>query len=277
MHQSLFHQSFLYYGFVFFGVILAGYFLVAGGMYRLFYSALAQVFANRKLHRSPPLKQAIRRDISLSTRSAIVFAVAAAFILTQYESGKTLLYVDFSSNSLWYLGASFGGVLMLQDTYFYFTHRLFHHPRLFKRLHQGHHRSGDPTPWTSFAFDLPEAIVQALFLVGIVFVIPLHFITLVAVLMTMTISSVINHLGFELFSPSAPCAWLGKGLIASTHHAIHHRKYKVHYGLYFTFWDRLLGTEEPIYEQSNLPNPSLPNPSLHSLVEDQKISQFDRF
>lgn len=269
MHQSLLHQSFLYYGFVFFGLILAGYFLVAGGMYWLFYSALAEAFANRKLHRSPPLNQAIRRDIGLSTLSAAVFAVAAAFILTRYDAGATLLYTDFSLNSLWYFGASFWGVLILQDAYFYFTHRLFHHPRLFKRLHQGHHRSGDPTPFTSFAFDLPEAIVQALFLVGIVFVMPLHFMTLVAVLMTMTIGSMIHHLGFEPFSLAITHSWLGKGLIDSTHHSIHHRKYKVHYGLYFTFWDKLLGTEEPTYEKlaEKLSSVSL-DASLNSLLED---------
>ena len=263
MHQSLLHQSFLYYGLIFFGLILVGYFMVAGGMFWLFYSALEKTFADRKLHRSPPLSQVIWRDIWLSTLSAAVFAVSAAFILTQYDSGATLLYTDLSLGGLWYLGLSFLVALILQDAYFYFTHRLFHHPRLYKRLHQGHHRSGDPTPWTSFAFDLPEAIVQALFLVGIVFVLPLHFITLVAVLMTMTIGSVIHHLGFEPFSRSGSLPWLG-GLIDSTHHSIHHRKYKVHYGLYFTFWDQRLGTEDPSYGTLD----ASPNASLGNLLED---------
>jgi sterol desaturase/sphingolipid hydroxylase (fatty acid hydroxylase superfamily) len=257
------HQPFWYYGFVFFGLILVGYFLVSGGMYWLFYSALRETFADRKLHRSPPLRQAIHRDIWLSTLSAGVFALAAAFILTQYDLGATLLYTDLNLDGLWYLGVSFLAVLILQDAYFYFTHRLFHHPWLFKKLHQGHHRSGDPTPWTSFAFDLPEAIAQALFLVAIVFILPLHFITLVAVLITMTIGSVIHHLGFEPFSPSLSSHGLGKWLINATHHSIHHRKYKLHYGLYFTFWDKWLGTEDPAYK--NQVDALL---SLNSLLED---------
>jgi uncharacterized membrane protein len=29
----------------------------------------------------------------------------------------------------------------------------------------------------------------------------------------------------------------------------HHHKYTVHYGLYFTFWDKLLGTQDPNYEK----------------------------
>jgi lathosterol oxidase len=141
-------------------------------------------------------------------------------------------------------------VLLLQDTYFYFTHRLSHHPVLFSWLHRGHHRSCHPTPWTSFAFDLPEAIVQSLFLVGIVFVIPLHFITLIAVLSTMTIWAVLNHLGLDRLPASFPHHWLGKWFIGPAHHSVHHRKYMVHYGLYFTFWDRLLGTQDLNYEKT---------------------------
>jgi sterol desaturase/sphingolipid hydroxylase (fatty acid hydroxylase superfamily) len=184
----------------------------------------------------------------LSALSAIVFALSAALIMSGYDWGATLLYTDLHQYGLWYLGVSFGAVLVLQDGYFYFTHRAFHHPLLFKWLHQGHHRSGDPTPWTSFAFDLPEAIVQALFLVGIVFIVPLHFVTLIAWLMTMTLWTVLNHLGFELFPTSFPRHWLGRWFIGPTHHAIHHRNYVMHYGLYFTVWDRLLGTHHAAYE-----------------------------
>jgi sterol desaturase/sphingolipid hydroxylase (fatty acid hydroxylase superfamily) len=241
-------HSFWHYWFVFFGLILVRYFLIAGGAHWLFYSALDKLFADRKLRLKPPLHQSIQRDVTLSVLSAIVFALSAAFIMSGYDLGATLLYTDLYKYGLWYLGGSFIAVLILQDTYFYFTHRVFHHLFLYKWLHQGHHRSGDPTPWTSFAFDLPEAIVQAFFLVGVVFIVPLHFITLVALLMTMTMWTVLNHLGFELFPPSFPRHWLGKWFIGPTYHAIHHRKHVVHYGLYFTIWDRLLGTYDLKYE-----------------------------
>lgn len=263
------HSSFWYYGLASFGLILVGYFLVAGSIYWLFYSALGQTFANR-MYRSPPSRQAIRKDIELSALSAIVFALSAAFILVMYDAGATLLYADLNPDRLWYWAVSFVAVLILQDTYFYFTHRAFHHPQIFKKLHQGDHQSGDPTPWTSFAFDLPDAIAQAIFLVSVVFIIPLHFITLVAVLMTMTIASIIHHLGFEPLSPSFSCHWLGKWLINSTHHFIPDRKYKVHYGLYFTFWDKLLNTQDPSYENqlgSSQFHPSL-NASLKSKSKD---------
>ena len=240
------NHSFGFYGIAFFAIILARYFLVAGVTYWCFYSQLNQPLINSNRRRS------IQADIILSVISAGVFALAAAVIMLGYQWGITRLYSHYQQYGLWYLGASYAVVLILQDTYFYFTHRLFHHPLLFPWLHQGHHRSRYPTPWTSFAFDPLEAVVQSLFLVGIVFIIPLHFVTLIAVLSTMTIWAVLNHLGIDRLPSSFPHHWFGKWFIGPAHHSIHHLKYRVHYGLYFTFWDKVLGTDDPNYHQQFL-------------------------
>lgn len=237
-------HSFAFYSLAFFGIILFRYFLVAGGTYWLFYS----------LGKSPPEAsktnswQAIRRDIKLSMLSTGVFALTAACVFCAYQTGMTRLYSDPYQYGLGYLGVSYGVVLVLQDTFFYFTHRLFHQPALFSWFHQGHHRSRYPTPWTSFAFDPLEAIVQCLFLIGVVFVMPLHIVTLIAVLMTMTVWAVLTHLGLEQLPALFPHHWLGRWLIGPAHHSLHHLKYTVHYGLYFTFWDRQFGTQDPNYE-----------------------------
>lgn len=231
----------LYYLFAFFGIILVRYFLVAGGTYWLFYSSSNKSFIERRLNIKSPSWKSIKKDIALSIVATIALAICAALIMTIYDSGATRLYKSIDDYGLWYLIGSFFGVILLQDTCYYFFHRGFHHPLIFNWLHQGHHRSKHPTPWTSFALDFPEAFIQGLFLVIIVFVIPLHFAVLALLLITMTIWAVINHLGFELF-PKFPTHWLGKWLISSDHHSIHHRHYAQHYGLYFTFWDRLLGT-----------------------------------
>jgi len=246
------HHSFWFYWTAFFGLILSRYFVVAGGAYLLFYTGFCvniQKFTGRGLRLKPPKAESIVHDIRLATFSTLFFATAAAFVIWSYEQGTTRLYTDLSQYGYWYAVVSFVLMLVLQDAYFYFIHRAFHHPALFKYLHAGHHRSGDPTPWTSFAFDPAEAILQAIFLAGITFVIPLNFAVFVILLLTMTVWTVINHLGFELFPASFSHHWLGRWLIGSTHHSIHHRKYRVHYGLYFTIWDKLLGTDDPVYEQ----------------------------
>lgn len=254
---DLMDHSFIFYGLAFFGIILARYFFVAGGIHLFFYSAWGKSFANRELRGKhivsgedlrPPWPS-IQQDIKLSVLSGIIFALAAALIMSGYDLGITLLYNDFQSHGVWYLGVSYGVVLVLQDAYFYLTHRLFHHPLLFRWLHQGHHKSRHPTPWTSFAFDPPEAIVHSLFLIGIVFLIPLHLIALIAVLITMTVWAVVNHLGLDRLPPSFPHHWFGKWFIGPAHHEIHHRKYTLHYGLYFTFWDKLFGSHDPDYDR----------------------------
>ena len=165
-----------------------------------------------------------------------------------YQLGYTRLYLQPDQYGLGYLGLSLGLVLILQDTYFYFTHRLSHHPRCYRWLHQGHHHSKKPTPWTAFAFDPAEAMVQAIYLMGMTLIMPIHLSVLMAVVLVMTLGALIHHFGLRLFKASALGSWLGSWLIGPTHHGLHHRKYTVHYGLYFTFWDRVLGTQHSGYE-----------------------------
>jgi sterol desaturase/sphingolipid hydroxylase (fatty acid hydroxylase superfamily) len=265
----LIDHSFAFYGLAFLGIILARYFVLAGAIDLLLSVTFGQptidncasTTADRSkvlpAYRDPPQERLfcretspeIRRDITLSVLSSIIFALGSASILSAYDLGITRLYADIHQYSLWYLGVSYIIVIVLQDTYFYFLHRLFHHPSLFRWWHQGHHRSNHLTPWTSFAFDPPEAIAHLLFLVGIVLVVPLHFITVVAVLSTMTVWAVVNHLGLDRLPANFPHHWCGRWFIGPAHHAIHHRQYRFHYGLYFTFWDRQLGTQAPYYDQ----------------------------
>jgi len=70
--------------------------------------------------------------------------------------------------------------------------------------------------------------------------------------MTMTIWSVVNHLGLERLPQSFPHHWFGRWFIGPAHHSSHHLNYTVNYGLYFTFWDKILGTQDPNYERQVL-------------------------
>jgi Delta7-sterol 5-desaturase len=240
-------HSFEFYSIAFFGIILLRYFLIAGIIYLLFHLPSTQNFIHSPSQYQLPSWKLIKHDVRLSILSAGIFALVAALVMSLYSQGFTLLYSNSHQYGLWYLGVSYVAVLILQDTYFFFTHRLSHHPLLFRWLHKGHHHSRYPTPLTSFAFDPLDAIIQSIFLLGVVCVIPLHFVTVIAVLTTMTIWAVLNHLEIVLLPLSFPHHWLGKWFIGPSHHSIHHLKYTVHYGLYFTFWDKVLGTEDSSY------------------------------
>jgi sterol desaturase/sphingolipid hydroxylase (fatty acid hydroxylase superfamily) len=232
---------------ILYGIIVARYFIVAG------FFALALRFWRCPLgaHRvqgmdhGPGRAQGagISRDIGLSVGSAAIFALVGVVIMQAIQHGTTRLYGDILRYGWWYLPVSYALVLLLQDTVFYFTHRLFHQSHWYSYIHRSHHQSRPPTPWTSFAFDPPEAILQALFLAVVVMGIPLHPLTLTAVLATMTVWAVINHLGLEDLELTWCPRWLAWGLIGPSHHSKHHACPKVHFGLYFTFWDRAMGTQ----------------------------------
>lgn len=243
-------HSFAYWVLTFFAIIVARYFLVAGLPYWWLYvhrPARSVSGGGPQAMARPPSARSIGADIRLSVHSSAVFALAAAAVLHLHSLGLTRLYSKPDQHGLWYLAVSYLLVLLLQDGFFYATHRLCHHPALFAWMHRGHHRSSQPTPWTSFAFDLPEALLQALFLLLIVVWLPLHPITLMAVLSTMTVWALVNHLGLHHLPRGFPHHWLGRWMIGPAHHGLHHRHGNRHFGLYFTFWDRLLGTEDPTY------------------------------
>ena len=51
-----------------------------------------------------------------------------------------------------------------------------------------------------------------------------------------------GHLGYETFPKSLIKHPIGKWQNNATNHNLHHQLSKYNYGLYFTFWDRLMGT-----------------------------------
>ena len=232
---------------VLFLIILARYFLAAGGCWWLLSACHPVATAAAPAQPGQRIRDGIRHDIRLSVLSSAIFALAAAAVLWLEAHGLTRLYAGVDPNPRWYQVVSYLMVLILQDALFYATHRLFHHSALYTVFHRGHHRSRRPTPWTSFAFDPPEALVQAIFLVAIVMLIPLHMITVLAVLSTMTVWAIVNHLDLDCLPHCFPHHLLSRWVIGPLHHSLHHRRPSLHFGLYFTFWDRVCGTEDDGY------------------------------
>ena len=79
---------------------------------------------------------------------------------------------------------------------------------------------------------------------------PLHQFTLLIWALWMMIMNVIGHLGFEIFPKNFLNSFIGKILLSSTHHNIHHSRSKSNFGLYFTFWDKIMGTEDKNYRST---------------------------
>lgn len=234
---------FLVYVLIFFLAISLRYFVAAGVFYWYYYVAQNEKFSTKRLSRRGYKKGQIRKEIIWSIKSSAIFAAVGAGTYWLWQKDLTAVYTDVSQYGYWYLPASLAIIFFLHETYYYWVHRWMHHPSVFRIVHKVHHDSLTPTPWTAFSFHPWESLIEALILPLILLVVPVHFSVLVFYLIFMTISSVINHLDIEIYPEVFMKSKIGKQFIGATHHHYHHEEFKTNYGLYFTFWDRLMGTE----------------------------------
>jgi lathosterol oxidase len=186
----------------------------------------------------------IRREIGWSLASAAIYGIPAGIVAWGWQAhGWTRIYTDIHAFSFWYWPLSILAFLAAHDTWFYWTHRWMHRPKLFRIAHAVHHASRPPTAWAAMSFHPWEALTGAVVIPALVFLIPIHVAALGVVLSIMTLMGVTNHMGWELFPRSMVTGGAGRWLITASHHQRHHREYGCNYGLYFRFWDRICGTD----------------------------------
>ncbi|WP_326525323.1 sterol desaturase family protein [Sphingomonas sp.] len=218
------------------GIVAVRYLLASGGF------ALATRLTRPGLYVG--LDAQIRREIGWSLASAAIYGIPAGVVAWGWrEQGWTLIYTDWDAWPIWYLPVSVLLYLIVQDAWFYWTHRWMHRPAVFRRVHAVHHASRPPTAWAAMAFHPYEAVTLAVVIPLLVFVIPIHAAMLGLVLTIMTVMGVTNHMGWEIWPRFMWRGPLGAWLITASHHQRHHDAYGCNYGLYFRFWDRMCGTD----------------------------------
>jgi len=126
-------------------------------------------------------------------------------------------------------------------------HRTVHHPKLFRHIHLVHHKSVNPSPWASYSFHFTEGVLEAMIAPIILFLIPMHPLSLLLFTFVAFMMNVYGHLGYEILPKWFRHSFLFQIINTSTHHNLHHEKFEGNYGLYFRIWDRLMGTENPDY------------------------------
>lgn len=227
------------------------YFIMISVVFFIFYILLKRKIAYKKIQLKFPKVKDYKRDILYSLSSIIIFALPV-FILLRIDSIRehTTYYSNIHDHGKLYLIFALILMIFMHDAYFYWMHRLIHHPRLFKAIHLIHHKSTNPSPWTSYAFHPFEAILESLIIVIFLFTIPIHPILLVVFYFFSIAMNVYGHLGFELFPKRWSEHWFGKWISTSVYHNQHHHGFTKNYGLYFTIWDRLMGTFSVDYNEA---------------------------
>ena len=224
------------------------YLLFAGAAWLLFHVALRQVLRHRRISSKPNPGSQIRREVLDSLRSLVIFGLVGGFVKFASLSGWTQFYYSIEERGWVWYGVSFALMIAIHDTYFYWTHRLMHHRRLFKLFHLTHHRSTSPTPWAAYAFSPLEALVQAGVAPLIAFTIPVHPSAFLPFMLWQITFNVLGHCGYEIWPSWFLETRFGRFLNTPTHHSLHHEKFRSNYGLYFNFWDRVMATNHATYE-----------------------------
>lgn len=221
---------------------ISRYLFLAGLAYFIFWKWGFDKFQDKFLYKERPKSSDIKREVFYSVLSTLIFLIPTIFALSVRDLGWNKVYFNLQDKSLTWYVLSYFVVFFVHDTYFYWTHRLMHHKRLYRYFHHVHHLSKKPTPLAAFAFHPLEALVEAGVFVIISFVLPVHFSVLVIFNLFSLFMNVYGHLGFSLFSEkqleSFPLSLFGH----STHHSWHHQFYQGNYGFYLRFWDKAMGT-----------------------------------
>jgi Delta7-sterol 5-desaturase len=186
----------------------------------------------------------IGSEVRWSLLSALIFGIPAGVVAWGWqERGWTNIYTEWDAMPLWWLPASVLLYLFLHDTWFYWTHRVMHRPRVFRVAHAVHHASRPPTAWAAMSFHPIEALTGAVVIPVLVLLVPIHVAMLGLVLFIMTVMGITNHMGWEMFPRALVNSRFGGWLITASHHNRHHEQYRCNYGLYFRVWDRLCKTD----------------------------------
>jgi Delta7-sterol 5-desaturase len=226
---------------------LSQYAMLAIGIWLLIWVLLARPLAGRKIRPERPPARQLALEFAISLRSLAIFSTIGALLFMAGRAGYLPGPAIAESWGPWWALASLLLMIVGHDAYFYWTHRLIHDPRLFRAFHRRHHRSHNPSPFTAYSFDLGEAAVNASFVPIWMVLVPTSWEMLGLFMLHQIVRNTIGHSGYELFPAGRDGRPLFAFLTSVTHHDIHHAQAGYNYGLYFTWWDRLMGTEHPEY------------------------------
>ncbi|GHA64855.1 hypothetical protein GCM10009007_01610 [Formosimonas limnophila] len=163
--------------------------------------------------------------------TVLIFAVINSLILGSGLLQYSLIYFDMGTYPIWWFGLSILVMLVLHDTFFYWSHRLMHSPKRFRTMHQLHHPSVYPTAFAAYSFHPTEALVEALIVSVIIFMVPVHPLAFFIFQSISTAYNVYGHSGREFFPRSMNAHWLSRWVNTSTAHSMHHARGRHNYGL----------------------------------------------
>lgn len=226
------------------------YLVSAGFVFLFLYVWKENPFRKRKIQSKKATSSQFRKEFLYSISSVIVYTSVTLVVLALRKFGYFKFYNSIEEYGWGYLALSVVMILIIQDFYFYWTHRLMHTRFLFKWVHKVHHESTTPSPWTAYSFSPGEAFIHALIMPIVALLFPVHTLALIIFMTFQIVRNVLGHSGYEIFPNWILSNPVLKWINTNTNHDMHHQYFRFNFGLYSTVWDELFGTTHPDYERT---------------------------
>ena len=217
--------------------------------YIIFFKAFRENFFNKKIQKRYTPDKIIRFELRYSFFTLFIHSMGGALVIFLSDRGYTKIYTSISEYGYLYFFISIILMIVIHDTYFYWTHRFMHLKAIYPYVHKVHHVSVNPSPWAAYSGHPWEALIAAGIFPILAFVIPCHPLALTIFILYMLFMSVMGHAGYEFYPKNFPRTWFGKWQTTATHHNLHHKYFFGNYGIYFNFWDRIMKTERENYNE----------------------------
>lgn len=149
-----------------------------------------------------------------------------------------------------YYWLSFPLCLLGLDTYFYFTHRLLHHPRFYNLFHSAHHRTVSTTPLTGTSFHPAESLIFYSYLIWLPLIMPISLDVLNFFSWFSVIFITMGHSGIDIWPSLIRHVAVARIWNGPLHHYMHHSHNQGNYSLFLNFWDWAFSTNNPNYIKS---------------------------
>jgi sterol desaturase/sphingolipid hydroxylase (fatty acid hydroxylase superfamily) len=223
------------------------YVIFAVTVWLVLWVLLAWALRHRRIREDRPPARQMALEFLFSVRSIVIFSTMG--VMTNLM-GRLGLYPLSDMGAKWGPGWFWISLLLMivaHDAYYYWVHRAMHDPRLFRKFHRRHHRSNNPSPFTAYSFDIREAAMMVSFVVLWPLITPTPWSVVPLFVLHQIFRNTLLHCGYELMPATARGRPMLDWLTTTTHHDLHHAQAGANFGLYFTWWDRWMGTEHPEY------------------------------
>lgn len=215
------------------------YLIFAGLVYLVFWFFKNKFTDKNRIQKNDFTKSDLIRELSYSFQTSIIFGIILSFGFYPQKDNlfNLAIHAPILESALW---LTF--LIIFHDTYFYWMHRALHHPKLFAWTHKVHHMSKNPSPFAAMSFQPLEAVFEIVWIVPLAYFLPIEMGIWAIFSFIIILINVLGHLGVEIYPESWSQNRVLKYLNTSTNHNEHHQYFHNNYSLYFSFWDRWMGT-----------------------------------